>query len=40
MDFDSKSGHRWAMYTCRGCGAEIAYTERFRKCPQCGSRLD
>lgn len=25
-----------AMYTCRGCGAEVAYPEKYVKCPVCG----
>jgi len=25
-----------AMYICRGCGAEVAYPERYKKCPVCG----
>ena len=25
-----------APYICRGCGAEVAYPERFKKCPVCG----
>lgn len=29
-----------AMYICRGCGTEIAYPQRFRKCPVCGIRLN
>lgn len=28
-----------AMYICRGCGAEIAYPERFVKCPVCGIKF-
>lgn len=28
-----------AMYICRGCGAEIAYPNRFKKCPVCGINL-
>ncbi len=31
---------RMAMYVCRGCGTEIAYPARFRKCPVCGIRLN
>jgi rubrerythrin len=23
-------------YVCRGCGHEVAYQSRFRKCPVCG----
>lgn len=30
----------WAMYICRGCGTEIAYPQRFTKCPVCGIRLN
>lgn len=29
----------WAMYICRGCGGEIAYPQRFTRCPMCGIRL-
>jgi DNA-directed RNA polymerase subunit RPC12/RpoP len=29
-----------AMYICRGCGTEIAYPQRFLKCPVCGIRLN
>lgn len=25
-----------AMYICRGCGAEVAYPEKYVKCPVCG----
>lgn len=25
-----------AMYICRSCGAEVAYPQRFTKCPVCG----
>ncbi|UVF79170.1 hydrogenase maturation nickel metallochaperone HypA [Gordonia mangrovi] len=25
-----------AMYICRGCGAEVAYPDRYTKCPVCG----
>lgn len=32
-------GRVGAMYICRGCGAEIAYPDRFVKCPVCGIRL-
>ena len=27
----------YAMYICRGCGAEIAYPQRFVRCPVCGT---
>ena len=27
---------RKAPYICRGCGAEVNYPEKFRKCPVCG----
>lgn len=27
---------RMAMYICRGCRAEVAYPERFIRCPVCG----
>lgn len=23
-------------YTCRGCGGQVTYPERFKKCPMCG----
>lgn len=26
-------------YICRGCGAEIMYPDKYRKCPVCGIRL-
>lgn len=26
----------FAMYVCRSCGTEIAYPDRFTKCPVCG----
>jgi recombinational DNA repair protein RecR len=29
-----------AMYVCRGCGTEIAYPQRFVRCPVCGIRLN
>jgi len=25
-----------AMYICRACGAEVAYPEKYSKCPVCG----
>ena len=25
-----------AMYICRACGTEVAYPQRFIKCPVCG----
>lgn len=25
-----------AMYICRGCGSEVAYPEKYSKCPVCG----
>lgn len=28
-----------AMYICRGCGGEIAYPQKYRKCPMCGISL-
>jgi len=28
-----------AMYICRGCGGEIAYPDRFVKCPMCGIKF-
>ena len=27
---------RAIAYTCRGCGTDVSYPERFRKCPVCG----
>lgn len=29
-----------AMYICRACGTEIAYPQRFVRCPVCGIRLN
>lgn len=29
---------RMAMYTCRGCGAQVAYKDKYEKCPVCGIR--
>lgn len=26
-------------YVCRGCGTQIAYPQRFVKCPVCGIRF-
>jgi rubrerythrin len=25
-----------APYVCRGCGTEVSYPARFKKCPVCG----
>ena len=30
----------YAMYICRGCGAEIAYPQRFVRCPVCGIKYN
>lgn len=30
----------FAIYICRACGAEIAYPQRFVRCPDCGIRLN
>ncbi len=27
---------RMSMYICRSCGAEVAYPDKYRKCPVCG----
>lgn len=32
----SQSTLSFAMYICRACGAEIAYPQRFIRCPVCG----
>lgn len=29
-----------AMYICRGCGTEIAYPQRFLRCPVCKIKLN
>jgi len=33
-------GRSWAPYVCRGCGTEIAYKDRFLKCPVCGIKFN
>lgn len=37
---DQTPVRRWAMYVCRGCGTEIAYPQRFIRCPVCRIRLN
>ena len=27
---------RFAMYVCRACGTEVAYPQKYSKCPVCG----